>query len=143
VTLDISRLIPHSGAMCLLAEIIAWTEDAIQCRATSHLDPANPLRRNGRLAAVCGIEYALQAAALHGALRSGTPQPPGYLAALRMNSLSAEPLDDPALGPLHVAARREHGDANGLIYAITLRDAAGRTLLDGRATIALPGLLPG
>ena len=139
MSLDIRRLIPHAGAMCLLAEIVAWTDDAIQCRATSHLDPANPLRRQGRLAALCGIEYALQAAALHGALRTGAPQPPGYLAALRMNSLTAGPLDDPALGPLDVAARREHGDASGLIYTLSLRDAAGRVLLDGRATIVLPG----
>jgi predicted hotdog family 3-hydroxylacyl-ACP dehydratase len=103
----------------------------------SHLDPANPLRRNGRLAALCGIEYALQAAALHGALRGGAPQPPGYLAALRMTHLSSARLDDPALGALAAHARREHGDATGLLYAIRLEDEGGRVLLDGRATIIL------
>ena len=130
-------MIPHTGMMCLLDGVVAWTETVIQCRAVSHLDPANPLRRGGRLSAVCGIEYALQAAAVHGALRSGAPQPPGYLAALRIASLTADPLDDPALGVLAVGAVCEHGDSAGLIYAITLHAADGRALLDGRATIVL------
>ncbi|WP_206685552.1 hypothetical protein, partial [Escherichia coli] len=33
----------------------------IRCTATSHRDPRNPLRSHGRLASVCGIEYAAQA----------------------------------------------------------------------------------
>lgn len=135
--IDIAALIPHAGSMCLLDSVVEWSADAIACRATSHLDPANPLRRNGRLGAVCGIEYALQAAALHGALRGGAPQPPGWLAALRMTYLTPEPLDDPALGTLLAEARREHGDAAGLLYGITLRAEDGRVLLDGRATIVL------
>ena len=135
--IDIAALIPHAGAMCLLDSVTRWTQDAIECRATSHLDPANPLRRNGRLGALAGIEYALQAAALHGALRGGAPQPPGYLAALRMTHLTTARLDDPALGMLAAHARREHGDATGLLYAIRLAAGDGVTLLEGRATIIL------
>jgi predicted hotdog family 3-hydroxylacyl-ACP dehydratase len=134
---DIRALIPHAGMMCLLDRVVSWTDTVIRCHAVSHLDPANPLRRGGRLSAVCGIEYALQAAAVHGALRSGAPQPPGYLAALRIASLTTDPLDDPALGVLAVGAVCEHGDSAGLIYAITLHAADGRALLDGRATIVL------
>ncbi len=134
---DIAALIPHAGSMCLLDSVAAWSEATIDCRAISHLDPANPLRSRGRLPAVCGIEYALQAAALHGALCGGAPQPPGYLASLRMSQLSAGPLDDPALGTLTAHARREHGDANGLLYAIRLAAEDGRVLLEGRATIIL------
>ncbi len=135
--IDIPSLIPHAGSMCLLDSVISWSADAIACRATSHLRPDNPLRRQGRLAALCGIEYALQAAALHGALRGGGPQPPGYLASLRMNSLTTAPIDDPALGALIAEAHHAHGDDTGLIYAITLRAEDGRILLDGRATIIL------
>ncbi len=133
----IARLIPHAGSMCLLASVATWSEDAIVCLATSHLDPDNPLRSHDRLPGVCGIEYALQAAAVHGALRGGGPQPPGYLAGLRMAQLTTARLDDPALGTLTAHARREHGDANGLLYAIRLEAADGRVLLDGRATIIL------
>ena len=107
------------------------------CLATSHLDPANPLRRGGVLPGVCGIEYALQAAAVHGALRGGERQPAGYVASLRMVRLSMARLDEPALGTLTAHARREHGDAAGLLYAIRLEAADGRVLLDGRAAIIL------
>ncbi len=137
MTPDIRSLIPHAGSMCLLDSVVAWTESEIRCRATSHLDPANPLRRDGRLSALSGIEYALQAAAVHGALRSGMPQPPGYLAALRLALLAPGPLDDPALGALNVGAVCEHGDRAGLIYGLILRAADGTLLLDGRATIVL------
>lgn len=133
----IAGLIPHAGSMCLLDAVLDWSDVAIVCRAVSHLDPANPLRRDGRLAPVCGLEYALQAAAVHGALRGGAPQPPGYLAAIRIGHLALGRWDDPALGALRVAARCEHGDRAGLIYAIAVQDAAGRILLDARATIVL------
>ena len=41
---------------------------AIECTASTHRAPGNPLAANGRLEAVCGVEYASQAMALHGAL---------------------------------------------------------------------------
>ena len=142
--IDIAALIPHAGRMVLLDSVATWSVEAITCRATSHLRADNPLRRNGRLAALCGIEYALQAAALHGALLGGERQPPGYLASLRLHSLAPGPIDDPAFGVLLAQARREHGDANGLIYGIGLWAEDGRTLLDGRATIILraPAMAP-
>ena len=137
MTIDIASLIPHAGRMCLLDSVAEWSHDTITCLATSHLDPDNPLRSRGRLPPVCGIEYALQASAVHGALRGGEPQPPGYLASLRMTHLTADRLDDPALGTLTAHARCEHGDANGLLYTIELSAADGRSLLHGRATIIL------
>ena len=137
MTIDIAALIPHAGAMCLLDSVICWSEAAIACRTRSHLRPDNPLRRAGRLPGVCGVEYALQAAALHGALRSGGSQPPGYLASLRMTHLAPGPIDDPALGPLRAEAVREHGGPSGLIYAIALHAETGQLLLEGRATIIL------
>ncbi len=123
--------------MCLLASVAEWSEEAIACLATSHLDPCNPLRRSGLLPGVCGIEYALQAAAVHGALLGGEPQPPGYVASLRMTRVTTERLDRPELGTLTAHATRLHGDAAGLLYAIRLDAADGGVLLDGRATIIL------
>ena len=133
----IASLIPHAGSMCLLESVLSWSDDAITCLATSHLDLANPLRSRGRLPAVAGIEYALQAAAVHGALRGGAPQPPGYVASLRMAELTTDPLDDPSLGTLHAHAQLEHGDGNGLLYEIRLTAQDGRVLLAGRAAIML------
>jgi predicted hotdog family 3-hydroxylacyl-ACP dehydratase len=131
-------LIPHQGAMCLLDGVTAWSSAHIVCHARSHLDPANPLRRRGQLSTVCGLEYALQAAALHGALQDRTPQPAGWLAALRNVTIHVPRLDDPALGRLQIEARMEHGDAAGLIYRFHLTAEAGHKLAEGRATIVLP-----
>lgn len=135
----IRSLIPHAGAMCLLDSVAAWTADAITCTATSHLDPANPLRRSGTLSALCGAEYGLQAAALHGALLAGgTLQPAGFLATLREVELLWPRLDDAGHGRLTVEARRERQEASGLIYAIALLAQSGRPLLRARGAIALP-----
>jgi predicted hotdog family 3-hydroxylacyl-ACP dehydratase len=134
----IAALIPHQGAMCLLDAALAWDAEEILCRARSHLEPGNPLRQHGRLGAACGIEYGLQAAALHGALRSGTPQPAGFLAALRSVVLHAARLDNPAFGMLQITARSEGSDAGGQAYAFRLAAETGALLVEGRCLIALP-----
>lgn len=135
---EIAALVPHAGAMCLLDRVLAWSAGDILCAARSHLDPSNPLRRARRLAAVCGLEYALQAAALHGALRDGRPQPAGYAASLRAVTLHADRLDDPAHGELRVAATLEQGESGGLLYALRVGAEGGAPLVEGRAAIALP-----
>jgi predicted hotdog family 3-hydroxylacyl-ACP dehydratase len=134
----IAALVPHAGAMCLLDRVLAWDADGIVCAARSHLDPGSPLRRAGRLAALCGLEYALQAAALHGALRDGKPQPAGYAASFRGVLLHAARLDDPRHGELRVAAALEQGESAGLIYALRVDAEGGAALVAGGAAIALP-----
>ncbi len=134
----ILELIPHQGTMCLLDEVTAWSDATITCRTRSHLSPDNPLRRRGGLSVLCGIEYGLQAAALHGALLAGLPQPAGYLAALRSVEFLVERLDDPSIGALEVSARLELHDIGGLLYGFRLRSSDGADLLTGRAAIVLP-----
>jgi predicted hotdog family 3-hydroxylacyl-ACP dehydratase len=135
----IAALVPHSGGMVLLDHVLSWDDSVITCWTRSHLDPTNPLRRANRLAATCGIEYALQAAALHGGLAAGgVAQPAGFLAALRDVTLHVDRLDDKAIGDLHVEARLERHEDGGSIYALELRSQAGRVLLSGRAIIAVP-----
>ena len=86
----IEKHIPHQGTMCLLDEVLTWNTSRVQCRSSSHRDRSNPLRSHDRLAAVCGIEYAAQAMAVHGALIASrlTASPKnetvvGYLASVR------------------------------------------------------------
>ena len=81
----IAARIPHQGSMCLLDAVLAWDSGQIHCRASSHRQPDNPLRAAARLGAACGIEYAAQAMAVHGALLApaGAPPRPGYLASVR------------------------------------------------------------
>lgn len=134
----ILALIPHQGAMCLLDRAVAWSATHILCEARSHLDPLNPLRRNGRLGTLCGLEYGLQAAALHGALAAGeTPQPPGYLVALRDVALHAPCLDDPAMAVLRAEATLEHRDPAALLYVVRIGPETAPFAV-ARAMIALP-----
>ena len=135
----IAALVPHSGGMVLLDGVRSWGDTFIACWTRSHLSAENPLRRAGHLEATCGIEFALQAAALHGGLAAGSvAQPAGYLAALRDVSLHTDRLDDATIGDLQVMARLERHEAGGLIYVLELRSEAGELLLSGRAIIALP-----
>src|ERR1041385_1239805 len=109
---EIRTLIPHSGLMCLLDEVTQWDDRSITCVSNTHRDPANPLRRDGRLFAVHSFEYGAQAAAVHGGLRArsvGATAPPGYLAALRDARLHATRLDD-IDAPLEIFASRLFGD---------------------------------
>jgi predicted hotdog family 3-hydroxylacyl-ACP dehydratase len=133
----IARLVPHQGAMCLLERALAWDAEGIACEAVSHRSAANPLRRDGTLPAVCGLEYALQAMALHGALLAdGVPQRAGYLSSLRDVSLRAARLDGVA-GPLGIRATALVAEAAGFVYRFEV-EGEGEVLLSGQATIILP-----
>jgi predicted hotdog family 3-hydroxylacyl-ACP dehydratase len=123
--------------MVMLDEVVSHDPAGIVCRSMRHLDPANPLRHAGRLPALAGIEFCLQAAALHGGLLAGTAQRPGYVASLRAVTLHVDRLDDPALTCLVVEAAREAQEPSVMSYALTLR-AESRLLLTGRALIKLP-----
>src|SRR6202049_3052908 len=68
----IERNIPHHGRVCLLDEVIEWDARHVRCRIGTHRSPNHPLRSRNRLSAACGIEYAAQSMAVHGALSQGT-----------------------------------------------------------------------
>jgi predicted hotdog family 3-hydroxylacyl-ACP dehydratase len=129
--------LPHQGTMCLLDRIDAWDREHIRCTGTSHRAPDNPLRGHGRLGAVCGIEYAAQAMAAHGALLAALDTPPraGYLASAREVELRAARLDD-IHADLVIEAERLTGDDNTILYRFSI-SAAERLLLSGRLTVVL------
>jgi predicted hotdog family 3-hydroxylacyl-ACP dehydratase len=140
-TLDhagIAARVPHAGRMCLLDRLLRWDASTIECRATSHRDAANPLRGDDGLLAVCAIEYAAQAMALHGGLGApeGSAPRPGYIASVRNVQCSVSRLDDIG-GELVVTAERLAGDASQVMYAFDVRDEAGRSLVTGRAAVVL------
>lgn len=132
--------IPHRGGMCLLDEVLSWNSIRVQCRSSTHRDPNNPLRTHGRLAAVCGIEYAAQAMAVHGALIASRPTPStksmsvaGYLASVRNVSLHASRLDNIDTD-LIATAELVNGDERMVVYDFSV-STGERALLAGRATI--------
>ena len=129
--------IPHQGSMCLLDAVEQWSPQQIRCRAGSHRLASNPLRAADRLGAACGIEYAAQAMAVHGALLAGRDDSPrqGYLASVRSVTLHADRLDD-IEADLTVVAQRLSGDDNNVLYHFTLHGGP-RLLLEGRAAVIL------
>ena len=132
----IAAHIPHQGDMCLLEQVAEWDEQRIRCIASSHRALDNPLRAHGRLAAACGIEYAAQAMAVHGALTAQQSRPRvGFLASVRGVTLHVGRLDDIATD-LQVEAERFSGDGNNVLYDFAVR-AEGRTLLEGRAAVII------
>lgn len=138
----IAQRIPHQGTMCLLDAVLAWDEESIRCEASNHRAADHPLRAHGRLGAACGIEYAAQAMAVHGALvaesaggcAAEAPRS-GYLAGVRGVTLHVDRLDNVA-GPLTVSAQRITGDANTVLYSFAVQ-AGPQALLSGRAVVVL------
>jgi predicted hotdog family 3-hydroxylacyl-ACP dehydratase len=133
---EIRTLIPHSGLMCLLDEVMQWDDRSIVCITNTHRDAANPLRREGRLSALHAFEYGAQAAAVHGGLRArsvGAKAAPGYLAALRDGRLRIARLDHIHLS-LRVRATRLFGDRANTVYEFVI-SAANVLAAEGRVII--------
>jgi predicted hotdog family 3-hydroxylacyl-ACP dehydratase len=145
---DICRLVPHQGAMCLLDRALSWDAERILCETDRHAWPGNPLRRDGMLPAACGLEFAFQAMALHGALSAAAgaaagaspprAQPPGFVGALKEVRIAVERLDVIA-GPLRILAEALVLDTRGSVYRfeVSAREG-GRGLLAGQATVVVP-----
>ena len=132
----IAALIPHAGPMCLLDAVLAWDMTSIACVASSHRSACNPLAANDRLDAVCGVEYASQAMAVHGGLIGNGRRPTaGYLASLRDVICSVERLDllD---GDLLVTAELLIAQGANAIYCFELTCNA-RPALSGRAAVVI------
>jgi predicted hotdog family 3-hydroxylacyl-ACP dehydratase len=128
--------IPHRGRMCLLDEVLSWDSVRIRCRAGSHRLADNPLRAHGRLGAACGVEYAAQAMAVHGAIMAhiaGTQAPAGLLTSVRNLVLRVSRLDDLDTD-LIASAERLAGDAAGTLYEFTVA-GGGHELVSGRVSI--------
>ena len=137
----IRELVPHTGKMCLLERVVACDAASIRCETRSHLDRANPLRRDGHLSSVCAIEYAAQAMALHGALNATPPSGAsgdvrhGYLASVRDMRCHTHSLDEHT-AELIVSAKLIFDESSRMIYSFAV--AAGETeLVTGRAAVIL------
>lgn len=134
----IASHIPHQGSICLLDYVEAWDRERIRCRASSHRAADNPLRAYGRLGAACGIEYAAQSMAVHGALlapQDGSSARAGFLVSVRGTQLQVARLDDIAADLLVEACCITRSE-NNVLYRFSV-SAAGRLLLNGRAAVML------
>ncbi len=123
--------------MCLLDEVDSWDETRIVCKASSHRLENNPLRSNGSLGIVNGIEYAAQAMAAHGAILAGDQECPdaGFLASVRDVKWYRARLDDIS-SELVVSAERISGSETTVLYSFAVH-GEGTLLMSGRASVIL------
>jgi predicted hotdog family 3-hydroxylacyl-ACP dehydratase len=137
----IAARIPHAGRMCLLDRVLEWDERHIRCGAQTHHEADHPLREDGGLPVWAGVEYAAQAAALHGALLldAGPPRG-GMLGKLRNVRPECEWLDRIA-SELVFTATLQHRDSSGGIYDFQAH-GDGALLLQGRFTLLFTGAAP-
>jgi predicted hotdog family 3-hydroxylacyl-ACP dehydratase len=135
---QIAQLIPHHGDMSLLASVNTFDAQSIHCSVKSHRLLTNPLRENDMLSAVCGVEYAAQAMAVHGALSSqkNASQPRGgRLASVRSVDIFVARLDT-IQENLDVSATLLMNDENSMMYEFTV-SIPSQILLQGKATVIL------
>ncbi|WP_407276044.1 3-hydroxylacyl-ACP dehydratase [Halothiobacillus sp. DCM-1] len=136
-TARIPALLPHQGRLCLLDRVLDWDETRIRCAADNHRAPDHPLRWQGQLGSLIGIEYAAQAMALHGALRAPADQPIRQGMITRVQHIQAH-IDrlDTLPGALDILATRLMGDDHVVRYGFILSHD-GHTLLSGEASVLL------
>lgn len=136
--MDIEKLIPHSGAMSLLNAVQEWDQQRLRCSASSHRDPRNPLRGEAGLSSLCGIEYAAQGMALHGALtdkeNSGRQ---GLLISVKDVRRLAQRLDGIA-HDLTIDVELLASDDTMFNYQFRV-SANGDTLIEGKAAVLFRG----
>jgi len=94
---DIDALLPHADTARMIERVLRWDAEQILVVTSRHRAPDNPLRRDGRLAAVHLVEFAAQAMAMHGGLRNaaeGRPPQPALLVSVRDVVISRDFIDD-------------------------------------------------
>lgn len=140
----IAARVPHQGRMCLLDAVAHVDARTVICHTRSHRAADHPMRVADRLGAACGIEYAAQAMALHGALVAqarGVAAPTrGFLVSVRSVDLHVPRLDD-VPGEITVQVHSDADNGDHSVYTFALR-AGDLPLVEGRAVVMLDALTP-
>lgn len=132
--LPIERMLPHTGAMVLVDEIVYADPMRIECVTSSHRSAGFPLAMDGRISSLCGIELAAQAMALHATAADPQHRPvAGRLASVSDVEVLHERLDDQP-GPLRIEAALEAAIGRGSAYRFSVA-AGGKVLIRGRALV--------
>jgi predicted hotdog family 3-hydroxylacyl-ACP dehydratase len=133
---EICKLIPHSGAMCLLDTVEDWDEKRIVCTSATHRDINNPLRHKEGLSMLSLIEYGAQAMAVHGCLlaeKNSMVMEEGYLVALRDIQISPGLVSD-VENDLEIIVDCLFSAAGNMIYNLSIQ-VCNTVLVCGRATV--------
>ncbi|MCK5696772.1 MAG: hypothetical protein KAI02_01330 [Gammaproteobacteria bacterium] len=146
---ELCQLLPHTGKMCLIDQLLSWDSTTLIAQTTSHLKQDNPLQQqDGMINSIMGIEYAAQTMALHSALlyqenyrqeQSLQKKDSGYLATIRNIQMNAEHLN-PSLSdnthPLIISVSLLMSDTQGYCYKFNIT-RHNMTLISGQLTLFL------
>jgi len=142
---QICQLLPHSGTMCLIDEIVSWDKEMLVAKTMSHTELKNPLNNEGSLNSIHGVEYAAQAMALHSALIKAEEitqtetETRGYLASVKNTNILQEYLfekQDDDLIPLLIKVFVLMAGSQGFSYQFeVLKD--DKVYISGKITIFL------
>ncbi|MEA1990300.1 MAG: hypothetical protein U9N57_13980 [Pseudomonadota bacterium] len=136
---EIEAIIPHAGDMCLLEQVISFTNEEIVCQTQSHLNTDNPLKTDGKLSKMHLIEYGAQAIAVHGGLlerglNNGEPKL-GYIATVKAVKWSEF---DPLTDFLEIKANAVMCNEASKLYEYTITDARLRNVCSARVMVIHP-----
>ncbi len=104
---DIAKLLPHAGTARMIERVVRWDRESIVAATTRHRATDNPLRHEGRLAAVHLAEFGAQTMAIHGGLLNqadGKEWKPALLVAVRDLAVTRDFVDD-LPGEIDIIAR--------------------------------------
>ncbi len=131
----IAELLPHGPDMVLIDQVLDYDDQSIHCETASHRTRDNPLRRHGRVPAMAAVEYAAQAAALHGALtRARHPGAGAVLGGARDVQLLVSDLAS-LEKPLSVRVTLLLAQDNGAVYCFEIAPQSGAVIAEGRFTV--------
>lgn len=119
-------LLPHGEALCLIERVTEQAADRIRCLARGPASACNPLLHDGQLATLHAIEYAAQAAAIHGALTNEGAVRPGMIASVPRVAWN-RPCFCGEATELAVSCFRHSADTRFAAYGFTVDDAQGVT----------------
>lgn len=133
----IARHLPHGDGMCLLDGVVQWDDARIHCLASPREPSLHPLRCTaGAVHAVHAVEYAAQAAGVHGALRApGGGVRQGRIAGVRDVRWCRPTLD--TTRPLAVWCHLTLEQARAVVYDFEL-SVGNEWATTGQVTIAFP-----
>lgn len=139
--IDIGSLLPHTGTARMIERVVRWDRDSIVTATTRHRAADNPLRKDGRLAAVHLAEFGAQAMAIHGGLLTtadgGLPRP-ALLVSVRDLALARDYIEH-LPGELEVTARLLLASAGGFQYSFDVY-SAGELIAGGRVAAMIHDL---
>jgi len=138
--LELSKFLPHGNSMCLLSSVEHWDNSSIICLTSTHRNQDNPLRRNGVLGMLSGLEYAAQAMGVHVGLTRNISEhnaSVGYLGAVRDLQVHSQTFQQ---FPEHLSIKANLLLEQLLSFMYTFSMKAGEViLLEGRASIFIQG----